>query len=251
MFDSLQPHESQHARPPCPSPIPGACSNSCPLSQWCHPTISSSVVTFSSCPQSFPASGSFQMSQLFASGGQSFSGVSASVLPKNTQDWSPLGWTGWISLQSNGFSRVFSNITVQSINYLALSFLYSPTLYHGNSGQNNHPLSPRLLKETPVWWICHYSYLSIVYYAHMFQNDHFKVHHSIYSKLAMAFQLSWSTVCVICTLLLCDQRLHCCVCFLLFSSQPLSGSLCKTHLCLTISAFLVRLCVSRSGSFVC
>ena len=135
---------------------PGACSDSCPLSQWFHPTISSSVVTFSSCPQSFPALGSFQMSQLFASGGQSFSGVSAStsVLPMNTQDWSPLGWTGCISLQSKGFSRVFSNITVQSINSLALSFLYSPTLYHGNSGPNNHPLSPRLLKETPVWWIC-------------------------------------------------------------------------------------------------
>ena len=95
--DSLQPHELQHARPPCPSPTPGVYSNSCPLSQWCHPTISSSVVPFSSCPQSFPASGSFQMSQLFASGGQS-TGVSASapVLPVNIQDWSPLGWTGWL-----------------------------------------------------------------------------------------------------------------------------------------------------------
>ena len=101
------------ARLPCPSPTPGACSNSCPLSKWCHPTISSSVVPFSSCPQSFPASGSFQMSQLFASGGQSI-GVSAStsVLPMNTQDWSPLEWTGWISLQSKGLSRVFSNTTV-------------------------------------------------------------------------------------------------------------------------------------------
>ena len=212
----------------------------------CHPLLLLPPI----CPsiRVFSNESTLHMSQTLTSIGVS---ALASVLPKNTQDWSPLGWTGWISLQSNGFSRVFSNITVQSINYLALSFLYSPTLYHGNSGQNNHPLSPRLLKETPVWWICHYSYLSIVYYAHMFQNDHFKVHHSIYSKLAMAFQLSWSTVCVICTLLLCDQRLHCCVCFLLFSSQPLSGSLCKTHLCLTISAFLVRLCVSRSGSFVC
>ena len=101
MSDSLWPHESQHARPPCPSPTPRGYPNSCPSSQWCHPTISSSVVPFSSCLQSFPASGSFQMSQLFASGGQSI-GVSAStsVLPMSTQDWSPLRWTGWISLQS-------------------------------------------------------------------------------------------------------------------------------------------------------
>ena len=108
--DSLQPHGLQHARPPCPSPTRWAYPNSCPLSWWCYPTLSSSVVLFSSCPQSFPASGSFQMSQLFTSGGQSI-GVSAStsVLPMNTQDWSPLGWTGWISFQSKGLSRVFSN----------------------------------------------------------------------------------------------------------------------------------------------
>ena len=101
MSDSLRPHEPQHTRPPCPSPAPGVHPHPCPLSQWCHPTISSSVVPFSSCPQSLPASGSFQMSLLFASGGQSI-GVSAStsVLPMNTQDWSPLGWTGGISLQS-------------------------------------------------------------------------------------------------------------------------------------------------------
>ena len=112
--DSLRPHESQHARPPCPSPTPGVYSNSCPSNRWCHPTISSSVAPFSSCPQSLPASGSFPVSQLFPSGGQSF-GVSAlaSVLPMNTQDWSPLGWTGWISVQSKGLSRVFSNTTVQ------------------------------------------------------------------------------------------------------------------------------------------
>ena len=112
--DSLWPHEPQHARPPCPSPTPGIYSNSCPLSWWCHPTISSSVIPFSSCPQSFPASGSFQMSQLFTSSGQSI-GVSAStsVLPVNTQDWSPLGWTGWIASQSKGLSRVLSNTTVQ------------------------------------------------------------------------------------------------------------------------------------------
>ena len=111
---TLQPHESQHARPPCPSPSPGVHPNSCPLSLWRHPAISSSVVPFSSCPQPLPASGSFPMSQLFASGGQS-TGVSAlaSVLTKNTKDWSPLEWTGWISLQSKGLSRVFSNITVQ------------------------------------------------------------------------------------------------------------------------------------------
>ena len=114
MSDSLRPRGLQHARPPCPSPAPGVYSNSCPLSRWCHPTISSSVSPFSSCPPSFPASGSFQMSQLFASGGESI-GVSAStsVLPMNTQGWSPLGWTGWISLQSLGLSRVFSNTTVQ------------------------------------------------------------------------------------------------------------------------------------------
>ena len=114
MSDSSQPHESQHARPPCPSPTPGVHSNSCPPSQWCHPAISSFVVPFSSCPQSLTASGSFPMSQLFASGGQS-TGVSAlaSFLPKNTQGWTPLEWTSWISLQSKGLSRVFSNTTVQ------------------------------------------------------------------------------------------------------------------------------------------
>ena len=112
--NSLWPHESQHARPPCPSPTPGVHSNSCPSSRWCHPALSSSVIPFSSCPQSFPSSRSFPMSQLFASGGQSI-GVSAStsVLPMNTQDWSPLGWIGWISLQFKGLSRVFSNTTVQ------------------------------------------------------------------------------------------------------------------------------------------
>ena len=112
--DSLQPHELQHARPPCPSPTPGVHSNSYPLSRWCHPAISSSVVPFSSCHQSLPASGSFSMSQLFTWGGQSIGvSASASVLPMNTQDWSPLEWTGWISLQSKGLSRVFSNTTVQ------------------------------------------------------------------------------------------------------------------------------------------
>ena len=112
--DSLRPHELQHSRPPCPSPIPGVYSNSRPSSQWCHPAISSSVVPFSSCPQSLPASQSFPMSQLFTWGGQS-TGVSAlaSFLPKNTQDWSPLEWTGWITLQSKGLARVFSNTTVQ------------------------------------------------------------------------------------------------------------------------------------------
>ena len=110
--DSLRPHGLQHARPPYPSPTPGVYSNSCLLSQWCHPNISSSVISFSSRLQSFPASGSFQMSQLFASGGQSI-GVSAStpVLPMNIQDWFPLGWIGWISLQSKGLSRIFSNTT--------------------------------------------------------------------------------------------------------------------------------------------
>ena len=114
MSDSLRPHEFQHARPPCPSLIPGVYSNSCPLSRWCHPAISSSVVSFSSCLQSFPASGSFQKSQFYASGGQSIGvSTSISVLPMNIQDWSLLGLTGWISLQSKGLLRVFSNTTIQ------------------------------------------------------------------------------------------------------------------------------------------
>ena len=140
--NSLQPHGLQHARLPCPSPTLRAYSNSCPSSWWCHPTISSSVIPFSSHLQSFPASGSFQMSQLFASGGQSIgASASTSVLPMNIQDWFPLGWTGWISLQCNGLSRVFSNTTqFKSFNYLALSLLYSPTLtsildYWKNHGQ--------------------------------------------------------------------------------------------------------------------
>ena len=119
MSDSLWPHELQHARPPCPSPTPRVYPNSCASSQWCHPAISSSVVPFSSCLQSFPASWSFQMSQFFASGVQSI-GVSvlASVLPMNIQDWFPLGLIGWISLQSKGLSRVFSNTTVQKHQFL-------------------------------------------------------------------------------------------------------------------------------------
>ena len=112
--DSLRPHGLQHVRPPCPSPTPGACLNSCLSNRWCHPTISSSVIPFSSYLQSFPASGSFPMSQFFASGGQSIGvSASASVLTMNTEDWSPFGWTGWISLQFKGLSRVFSNTTVQ------------------------------------------------------------------------------------------------------------------------------------------
>ena len=118
--NSLQPHEPQHGRPPCTSPTPRVYPNPCPLSRWCHPTISSSIVPFSSCLQSFPASESFQMSQLFVSGGPrtGFS-ASASVLPMNTQDWSPLGWTGWISLQSMGLSRVFSNTTASVLRHSA------------------------------------------------------------------------------------------------------------------------------------
>ena len=112
--DSLQPHRLQHDRLPCPSPTPRGCSNSCPLNRWCHPIISSSVVPFSSCLQSFLASGFFPMSRFFTSGDQSIGvSASASVLAMNTQDWCPLGWTGWISLQSKGLSRVFSNTTVQ------------------------------------------------------------------------------------------------------------------------------------------
>ena len=139
--DSLWPHELQHARPPCPSPTPEVHSNTCPSSRWCHPTTSSSVVPFYSCPQSLPASGSFLMNWFFASGGQSI-GVSAStsVLTKNTQDWSPLGWTAWISLQSKGLARGFSNTRVQKFNSSALSFLYSPTLTSMHNYWKNHSL---------------------------------------------------------------------------------------------------------------
>ena len=141
--DSLRPHESQHARPSCPSPTPRVYQNSCPSSQWCHPTISSSVIPFSSCPQSLPASGSFPMSQFFEWGGQSI-GVSAlaSVLPKNTQDWSPLEWIGWISLQSKGISRVFSNTTVQKH-----QFFGTQLSSHSNSYIHTWPL------EKPQPWL--------------------------------------------------------------------------------------------------
>jgi len=130
VFDSLRPHGLQHASPPCPSPTPGVYSNSCPLNRLCHPTISSSVIPFSSRLQSFPASGCFQMRQLFASNGQSIRvSASTSVLPMNTQDWSPLGCTDWISLQLEGVSQESSPISqFKSINSLALRFLYSPTL---------------------------------------------------------------------------------------------------------------------------
>ena len=139
--NSLRPHGLQHTRPPCPSPTPRVYSNSCPLSRWCHTTISSFVIPFSSCPHSFPESGSFPMSQLFASGGQNI-GVSAStsIPPMNAQDWSPLGWTGWISLQSKGLSRVFSNTTVQKHQFFAAHFLYSPTLTSIHEYWKNHGL---------------------------------------------------------------------------------------------------------------
>ena len=130
MSDSLQPHELQHTRPSCPSTTPRVHPNSCPSSRWCHPAISSSVVPFSSCPQSLPASESLPMSQLFAWGGQSI-GVSAlaSVQPKNTLDWSPLEWIGWISLQSKGFSRAFYNTTVQKHQFLGAQ-LSSQSNFH-------------------------------------------------------------------------------------------------------------------------
>ena len=134
--DSLRPHGLQHTRPPC-TPTPRIYLNSCPLSRWCHPTISSSIVPFSSCLQSFPASGSFPRSQFFTPGGQSI-GVSASTsdLPRNIQDWFPLGWTGWISLQSKRLSRVFQHHSSTS----ALSFLYSPTLTSIHDYWKNHSL---------------------------------------------------------------------------------------------------------------
>ena len=132
VLNSLRPHGLQHTRPPCPSPTPGVSSNSCPLSQWCHPTIWSSVVPFSSYLQSFPASASFPMIQFFTSGGQSIRvSASASLLPMNIQNWFPLGWTGWISLQSKGLSRVFSNTTVQKHLFFGAQLsLYSNSHIH-------------------------------------------------------------------------------------------------------------------------
>ena len=141
LSNSLRPHESQHARPPCPSPTPGVYSNPCPSSRWCHPAISSSVIPFSSCLQSLLVSGSFQMSHFFTSDGQSIGGsASTSVLPMNTRDWSPLGWTGWISLQSKELSRVFSNTTVLKHQFFGLSFLHSPTLTSIHDHWKNHSL---------------------------------------------------------------------------------------------------------------
>ena len=143
MSDSLRPHESQHARPPCPSPTSGVHSNSCASSRWCHPAISSSVVPFSSCPQSLPASGSFPMSQVFAWGGQNIGvSASASVLPMNTRDWSPLGWTGWISLQSKGLSRVFCNTTVQKHQFFGAHITSHYIMKHASS--NNTKITMNL-----------------------------------------------------------------------------------------------------------
>ena len=141
MSNSLQLHGLQHTRPPCPWPTPGVDPNSCPLSQWCHPAISSSVISFSSFPQSFPSSGSFPTSLLFVSGGYNIgASASASVLPMNIHDWFPLGGIGWISLQSKGLSRVFSNTTVQKHQSSALSFLYSPILTSIHDHWKNHSL---------------------------------------------------------------------------------------------------------------
>ena len=157
--DSLQPHESQHTRPPYPSATPRVYSNWCPLSWWCHPAISSSVVLFSSCPQSLPALGAFPMSHFFTWGGQSI-GVSASVsvLPMNTQDWSPLGRTGWISLQSKGLSRVFSNTTVQKHQFFGTQFSpQSNSHIHTWSQEKPQPWldGPLLAKQCLCFWICY------------------------------------------------------------------------------------------------
>ena len=140
--NSLWPHEPQHARPLCPSPTPRVCPNSCPLSRWCHPTISSSVVPFSSHLQSFPASGSFPMSQFFTSGGQSIgASASTSVLPMITQDWSPLGWTVWSPFSPRDSQESSPTPQFKSINSLALSFLYCPTLTSIHDHWKNHSLN--------------------------------------------------------------------------------------------------------------
>ena len=153
--DSLWPHESQHARPPCPSPSPRVHSNSRPLSRWCHPAISSSAIPFSSCPQSLPASESFPMSQLFTWGGHS---TGVSFLPKNTQGWSPLEGTGWISLQSKGLSRVFCNTTVQKHQFFGAQ-LSSQSNSHVHTWPQEKPypwLAGRLLAKQCLWFsICY------------------------------------------------------------------------------------------------
>ena len=141
MSDSSWPHGQQHGRPPCPSPTPRVYSNSCPLSQWCHPTMLSSVILFS-CLQSFSASGSFPTSQFFTLGGQNIGASAlASVLPMNIQDWFPLGWTGWISLQSKGLSRVFSNTTVQKHQFFGAQL----------SSQSNSHIHTWLLEKAKLW----------------------------------------------------------------------------------------------------
>ena len=170
MSNSLQPHEQQHTRLPCPSLSPRVCSNSCPLSWWCHPTISTSVITFSSCPQSFPTSGSFPMSWLFASGGYSIgASASASVLPMNIQSWFPLGLTGLISVQSKGLSNIFYRTTIRKHQFFGVQpSLWSNShictwdhLHWDQQNQkfitNSRIFSPRCLN----WWICLLFALSI------------------------------------------------------------------------------------------
>ena len=157
VFDSLRPHESQHARPPCPSPTHGVHPDSRPSSQWCHPAISSSVVS-SSCLQSLPASGSFPLSQFFTSGGQS-TGVSAlaSFLPKKSQGWSPSEWTGWISCSPRDSQESSPTPQFKSINSLALSLLHSPTLTSIHDHRKNHSLDYTDLcwQSNVCFWICH------------------------------------------------------------------------------------------------
>ena len=157
VFNSLWPHELQHYRRPCPSPIPRVYPNPCPSSQWCHATISSSVIPFSSCPQSFLASGTFQMSQLFPSGGQNI-GVSAlaSFLPKDTQDQSPSEWTSWISLQSKGLSRVFSNTTVQKHHFFGAQISSQSNFHiHTRPQEKPEPWRTFVGKVMPLFWICY------------------------------------------------------------------------------------------------
>ena len=161
MSNSLRPHWLQHTRPPCPSPTPGVYSKACPSSQWCHPTISSSVIPFSSCLQSFPASGSFPVSQFFASDDQSIEvSASASVLPMNIQDWFPLGWTGWISMWSKGLSRVFHNTTISKALILRRSAFFIVQLSHPYMTTGKTESSTHLFKLTfKSKWLILYNFL--------------------------------------------------------------------------------------------
>ena len=196
--DSLWPHGPQHARPPCPSPTPRVYSNSCPLSRWYHPTISSSVIPFSSCLQSFPASGSFTVSQFFTSGGQCIGvSASASVLPMNIQDWFPLGWTGWISLQSKRRSRVFSNTTVQKHQFFGSQLSLQSNSQHPymTTGKTIALTGPTFVGKVMCLLFNMLSRLVITFLPRSKRLNFMAFHHQSYPQLGVVFALAPSLLC--------------------------------------------------------